>query len=230
VPLLADLIDLVLPTTCVGCAHPVSLWCPSCRPPPTVIELVLPGDLRTVAAAEYDGGLRTALLAYKERGLRRLAPALAGYLAHSVDRVLDQARAAAILVAVPSRAAAARQRGGDHILRMVRALGVDSGVEVRSPLRLVGSVADSAGLDTAQRAANLRNRMLAAPATACDRGRSVVLVDDIVTTGATLTEAARALTAAGWQVAGAASVAVTRRRWPEAHKAFSRGKGMESIQ
>jgi predicted amidophosphoribosyltransferase len=222
VPVLSDLIDLVLPTTCVCCARPVSLWCPSCRPPLTVTQLVLPGDLITVAAAEYEGGVRTALLAYKERGLRRLAPALAAYLTHAIDRVLNQARGDPVLVAVPSRAAAARQRGGDHLLRMVRALSLGSGVEVRSPLRLVGSVADSAGLDTAQRAANLRNRMLAAPSTSDDLGRSVILVDDIVTTGATLTEAARALTAAGWQVAGAATVAVTRRRWPEAEGIQSR--------
>jgi predicted amidophosphoribosyltransferase len=219
---LSDLIDLVLPTTCVCCARPVSLWCPSCRPPLMVTQLVLPGDLITVAAAEYEGGVRTALLAYKERGLRRLAPALAAYLTHAIDRVLNQARGDPVLVAVPSRAAAARQRGGDHLLRMVRALSLGSGVEVRSPLRLVGSVADSAGLDTAQRAANLRNRMLAAPSTSDDLGRSVILVDDIVTTGATLTEAARALTAAGWQVAGAATVAVTRRRWPEAEGIQSR--------
>jgi predicted amidophosphoribosyltransferase len=219
---LSDLIDLVLPTTCVCCTRPVSLWCPSCRPPLTVTQLVLPGDLITVAAAEYEGGVRTALLAYKERGLRRLASALAAYLTHAIDRVLNQARGDPVLVAVPSRAAAARQRGGDHLLRMVRALSLGSGVEVRSPLRLVGSVADSAGLDTAQRAANLRNRMLAAPSTSDDLGRSVILVDDIVTTGATLTEAARALTAAGWQVAGAATVAVTRRRWPEAEGIQSR--------
>ena len=80
-------------------------------------------------------------------------------------------------------------------------------------LRLgAGPVRDSAGLTTAARAANLDAAMRARPPRR--DGRAAVVVDDIVTTGATLREAARALRAAGWTVVGAAVVAATPRRVP----------------
>jgi len=68
-------------------------------------------------------------------------------------------------------------------------------------------VRDSAGLSSAARLDNLNAAMSAGPPS----GRPAVIVDDIATTGATLREAARALTAAGWMVAGAAVVAATTR-------------------
>ena len=90
-------------------------------------------------------------------------------------------------------------------------------------LRMSRVARDQAGLGAAQRAANLAGavrvgRPLPAylsrvvPATADVAGRWVVLVDDVVTTGATLTESTRALTDAGAVVLGAAVVAATPRR------------------
>jgi orotate phosphoribosyltransferase len=73
-------------------------------------------------------------------------------------------------------------------------------------------------LSAAERAANLANRMRAAPGAA---GRPVLLVDDIVTTGATLAEASRALRAAGWQVCGAAVIAATKLRRSEQRRPMS---------
>jgi predicted amidophosphoribosyltransferase len=71
-------------------------------------------------------------------------------------------------------------------------------------------VQDSAGLRIDERRANLAGAMAARPApNACG---PVVVVDDIVTTGATLAEAIRALRCAGWPVTGAAVVAATPRR------------------
>jgi predicted amidophosphoribosyltransferase len=113
---------------------------------------------------------------------------------------------------VPSARAAVASRGGDHVLRLGRRAAAATGLPVaRDALALTRTVRDSAGLDSGQRSANLAEAMRARPAPA---GCSALLVDDIVTTGATLREAGRALQAAGWPIVGHAVVAATPRRFP----------------
>ena len=80
-------------------------------------------------------------------------------------------------------------------------------------LRQRRAIADSAGLGLRERAENLHHALAARPG----EGRVALLVDDIVTTGATLGEAERALQAAGWAVAGAVVVAATPRAGSAAH-------------
>jgi predicted amidophosphoribosyltransferase len=114
-----------------------------------------------------------------------------------------------VLVPVPSSPAAVRARGQDHARRLARAAARTlPGVPARPLLRLTRAVADQAGLDTAARARNLSGALTAR----ASAGLRVVVVDDVVTTGATLAEATRALQAAGAQVLGAAVVAATVRR------------------
>jgi predicted amidophosphoribosyltransferase len=212
--MLAELVDLVLPTHCVCCRRPGPVWCAGCRPDSRG-QVVSPAHGPPVfAAAEYIDGLRTALLCYKERGVRGLAAPLAGYLGDAVE---EARRATAgpgrpVLVPVPSARAAARRRGGDHVRRLGMLVARQSRLELLPMLRLAGRVADSAGLSVAQRASNLDHRMLAWPAGLAGNRRPVIILDDIVTTGSTLTEAHRALRAAGWPVAGAAVIGWTRRR------------------
>ncbi len=85
---------------------------------------------------------------------------------------------------------------------------------VAPALRPVRRMADQSRLDHGQRAANLAGAYVVWPRW---RGRlegaRVVLVDDVVTTGATLAEAARAVGGVGGHVIGAATLAATRRRW-----------------
>lgn len=207
--MLAALVDLVLPRSCVGCGRDGAALCLSClAPDPHPVPL--PG-LVTVAATRYEGAVRAALLAYKERGRTDLARPLARALISAVRACPHRG---AVLVPVPSTASARRARGGDHVLRLARVgarlarLG-----PVLTPLRLVRSVQDSAGLDSAARAQNLHHAMRAVP---LPPGLGpVLIVDDITTTGVTLLEAARALRAAGWPVSGAAVIAATPRRRPQ---------------
>lgn len=219
--LLAELIDLVLPSSCICCQRSGPLWCAACRPA-SIPELAATATGPAICAAgEYDAELRSALIAYKERGHRALAEPLSAYLGDAVDVLSRQVGTAApgrprpVLVPVPSRRSAARQRGGDHVLRLARLVARHSQLPLCSALSVSSGVADSAGLSTAARAANLAHRMRAAR----PPGRGplgAVIVDDIVTTGTTLAEAERALTEAGWQVLGAAVVGATRRRYPTA--------------
>lgn len=209
---LLDLLDavgeLVLPHACAGCRRPGAVLCAGCRPfgPPRPSVV---GGLTVLAAADYQGGLRAALIAYKERGRTQLARPLGELLAASVLAATEQA-GPACLVPVPSAARARRERGGDHVLRLARIASRASGLPVSRALRLDHEVLDSAGLGRGERAANLAG---AFAATCGPRGLRPVVVDDIVTTGATLREASRALDAAGWPEPVAAVVAATPRRF-----------------
>jgi predicted amidophosphoribosyltransferase len=198
----AALVDLVLPSDCAGCGAPVALWCPECRAqigPPTRPRL--PGGPVVLAVGRYTGPLRSAVLRYKERGRRDIAAPLGALLAAAVDDAVGSAPV--WLVPAPSRPAAARARGGDHVARLCRAVAARRPrVRVARPLRLAGGVRDSVGLDAAERAANLAGRVRVRAGALPGTG-TVLLVDDVVTTGATLGTCEDALAAAGVGVGAA---------------------------
>lgn len=207
--ILAELVDLVMPRHCVGCGSPLGALCPRCLPGRAPLQ----ADSGAWAAAAYDGAVRAAVLAYKERGRRDLAGPLGGLLARAAGTALAAERSPpgrVVLVPVPSARAAVAARGGDHMLRLARHAAPRCGVRfAKGVLALNRAVRDSAGLGSAERDANLAGAM---SARAAPPGVAALLVDDIVTSGATLREAARALRAAGWPVIGCAVIAATERR------------------
>ena len=185
------LVDLVLPAECGGCTEPpaVGAWCARCAERlGTPAWVTLPGGPAVLTAGRYTGPLRTALLRYKERGRRDLAAPLARHLLPVLDAVPPTGPAAAWLVPAPSRPAAARARGGDHVARLARALAAARRPDIRvaQALALARRTRDSVGLDAAERAANLAGALRVRHAVLPPPGSRVVLLDDIVTTGATL--------------------------------------------
>jgi predicted amidophosphoribosyltransferase len=225
------LLDLVLGSTCVVCARPGRVLCPPCRaslprqpydcwPCPTP-----PGLVRPTAVGEYTGPLKLLVNAHKEEHRFALAGPLGDLLAASaLAHVRDPGAASSpvLLVPVPSRARVVRQRGHDPLLRIatraasrLRALGVPA--KVSRLLRTVRATADQAGLGMRERALNLSSSMACAGGMLwATPGARLVVVDDVITTGATVREAQRALEEQGLGVLGAAAVAATRRTFGRA--------------
>lgn len=212
--LFSDLLDLVLARECAGCGVAAALLCPVCagwlatgplglvEPDPRPVGFPL-----CVAGAPYLPPIRPILLAHKEHGRHSLVRPLGALLAEAVLglRPAD----GTVLVPVPSGRRAVRVRGHDHALRLAQQAGSRTGRPVVPLLRPARRVADQAGLSSRARAVNLTGAFRARSIPA---SRPVIVVDDVVTTGATLVEACRALRAAGVQVRGAAVLAATLRR------------------
>jgi predicted amidophosphoribosyltransferase len=160
--------------------------------------------------------LRNLVLAYKERRRHDLADPLGDLLARVVLAALDGAPEPVWLVPIPSGRAAARERGGQHVHRLtiraarsLRAAGVRA--HAVPALRVAAASRDSAGLTAAERARNIRGTFAVRPRQ-LRPGGSVVLADDIVTTGATLAEAARTMAAGGRRPVAAAVLVATPKR------------------
>ncbi|MGW2650391.1 ComF family protein [Streptomyces sp. NPDC001393] len=209
-----DLTDLVLPTDCAGCGAPRTALCPRCRAAlygraPRRVRLVPePAGLPAVhAVAPYAEEVRMLLLAHKERGALALAGALGRALAGAVRAGLGGSGAGAVaggagpvlLVPVPSARWAVRARGHDPVRRMALAAAGElrrtgTPARVAAVLCQRRPVADQAGLDARRRLANLAGALevTAGGGRLLGAGR-VVLVDDLITTGASLAEAARAV-------------------------------------
>ena len=145
--------------------------------------------------------------AFKERGAVALAAPLGVALARAVAFA-----GAELIVPVPSSRAARRSRGYNHVGLLAHRAASLTGVSILTGLTQQRSVADQAGLDAAQRARNIAGSMRFTGPAQRYAGARIVVVDDIVTSGATLAEAVRALRAGGLEVAGAAVVAATQRR------------------
>lgn len=199
---LADALALAFPVECAGCGAPGRELCALCRVQlaPAVRERVLDSGLRVWSGVEYAGVAADAMRALKEQGrtslARQFAPALGEALAAAAH-----GGSGLVVVPVPTTRAAMRRRG----YRVVELLARRAGVV---PVRLLGPVrrtADQRALGREDRRANVAGSLRARDAA----WLRVVVLDDVVTTGATLDEAARALAVAGADVVGAAAVAAT---------------------
>ena len=233
---LGALAGLALPVECAGCAAPDVTLCPACRsllvvPGRRVPGAVLPAGVGVWSGPDYDGAVARILLAWKEHGrgdlTRPLADTLAGVLRSALSVPGDAPPGSAgisrpapvLLVPVPSRPSARRQRGEDLVralaLRAADRLRRTGGPPVRvAPMLTVGDrVRDQSGLTAAQRRDNLAGAMaVSTRRAALLPGRDCLVVDDVLTTAATVGEAVRVLGAAGGRVVEVATVCVTPRR------------------
>lgn len=227
--LVASVGDLVLPAQCGGCAAPGIRWCPDCArvlaaapPAHSWSPSPRPPGLPPVCTVlPYAGPVRTALVSWKDNDRRdltsKLAPALTeAILAALAVTAVPVGSGSVVAVPVPSARANVRRRGDRPLALLLgaalRPIPRSLRPRVLPVLRLGRPVADQAGLDSAARAANLRGAMtVPAQYARAVQGAFCLVVDDVITTGATLVEAARALDAAGAAGVVAATLAATAR-------------------
>lgn len=200
------LLDLILPLECGGCGAPSTRWCPACAgvlaagaADPRLVTPRLDPGVAVLSLGRYAAARRQAIVAVKEHGRTDLIAPLAGALRTGLARLLDWGLldVPVAVVPAPTRRMAARRRGGDPVTRVALAATADlAGITVVPALRLTGFARDSVGLSSADRQRNLAGRVrLTRPVTG-----PAVVVDDVVTTGATACESVRALQTAGVEV------------------------------
>ena len=204
-----------------------------------VIDVRAPSGVRVRAAGAYEDPVRAVLLAYKHQGMTGLAKPLAGrliepllraaagecsmadsWMAGQQARRLEARAPEVVLIAAPSRRARVRERGYHHIellvsalLRELRSRGVAAGFRAfPHALRTGRGRTAQVGLTAVERERNAARVTVRARARSELAGASVVLIDDVVTTGATARAAIEALDSAGARVLGTVALCVVRRR------------------
>lgn len=205
------LLDLVLPLECGGCGAPGTRWCSTCASTlavhtdqPIVISPRLDPGVPVFSLGRYAGARRAAVIAMKEHGRTDLIAPIAMAVGDGLTRLLAWGIVEAPLTVVPAptRRSAARRRGGDPVTALARTAAVP-GTDVVPALRMRAFTRDSVGLSPGQRQRNIAGRVkLCTPV--CGE---VMLLDDVVTTGATACESVRVLQTAGAHVTAILAVA-----------------------
>jgi predicted amidophosphoribosyltransferase len=207
------MLDLVLPRQCGGCGVASTPWCPTCeqelavRPDePHVVTPRLDPGVPVLSLGRYAGARRRAIVAVKEHGRTDLLEPLGAAVCDAMANLLTWGvlDTPVTVVPAPTRRTSARRRGGDPVTRFAEAAAAHlPGVGVAPALRLRPFTRDSVGLSSAARQRNITGRVrLTRPVDG-----PVVLLDDVITTGATATESVRVLQTHGADVVAVVAVA-----------------------
>ncbi|NLA65961.1 MAG: ComF family protein [Leucobacter sp.] len=231
-----DLLAILWPCACVVCEAPDRDLCAECRErlhqaraAHSLTRIVLPAGVAAFVAGPYTGPLRAVMVAYKHGGRLAFARVLGAQLraplraalssnahahAHAVGGESSQPT---LIVTAASRRSSVRERGYRHVDLLVKhalrdRANMPRAILVGGALRALRGRTGQVGLDAAERERNAARMELAPSMRGLLAGRDVVVVDDIVTTGATMRAAVAALTEAGARVVAIVAVCATERR------------------
>lgn len=199
------LLDLLYPPACAHCQRIGAAWCESCRGRldslgGSGLVRELTPNVQAVAAHKYDGLIRDAVLAFKFQRAITLAETLAAHIAATITAA---SLPHSVIVPSPSHPDRVRWRGYDHIALLAESVANRTGLPYVYALKRTAWRGPQVGRDAAER----RRAVQGVFAFCSDRvPASVILVDDVITTGATMTACADALFRAG--VANVACAAV----------------------
>lgn len=204
---LSSLRELIFPVRCLGCDQLGISICSTCRKfwHPRIIKTWSHSDVSfpIYSSIPYSPIAGRVLLAAKESSLELADNLLASALMHSLRGAQVQSQCD-FLIPIPSRKSVARKRGRQFISTLSRKIGESEGLPTEDVLTHIRKVRDQSNLDAKDRAENLEGALISLRFVS---GRAI-LVDDLVTTGATLREAARALRTAGIAVSAAVTACV----------------------
>lgn len=194
--------DLVFTPSCINCTKLGLALCKTCS---DRIQVEVRSDLTELnsvrCAGEYSGWLRDRLIQYKSgnhllgRGLAELI------LAKCSDQLKN-----CMLVPIPTSKAKLAQRQIDLVGNLAKYLTrFEPSIQLKSVLQLTKEIPDQVGLSEAQRSKNLKNAFVSTQFLS----GAIIVLDDVVTTGATISSAAIALKNAGAQSVSAIGLCTT---------------------
>ncbi|HEX2906739.1 MAG TPA: ComF family protein [Phototrophicaceae bacterium] len=194
----ALVIDLVFPPRCAGCGRVDTLWCERCQtaleqmPPPRQVQ-PLPPLSGMASSGVHAGKIQQAIWSLKYENGRALAEPLgerlAQHLAH-LEWAIDQ------VVPVPMHAHRLAERGYNQAQLLAEQLALHAALPcVPTALRRWRFTPSQVGMGRSERLTNVKDAFAADAALV--QGRTILLVDDVYTTGATLSACAEALLAVG---------------------------------
>ena len=216
--LVADMTNLILPRGCAGCDAPDEVLCRSCA---ALFACVVPftppaAGIASYACSVYKGASRRVILAWKDHADAECDRALSDamrVLASQVARTVT-GEGMVVVVPAPSSARSARRRGRRHLMPVARSLAAwyrSRGVRARAvdalSVHAAGKAVETMG--RAGRVARVTDSRISVRDIASVRGRDVILIDDIVTTGATMRACVASLEAADGRVAACLALAST---------------------
>lgn len=202
-----SLLDLVFPPTCVHCGRVDTSWCDACladleRVPLSLIE----GDLDSVEAvigtACHQGILQHAVQALKYHNAQSLAQPLAKRLQVGIAQ---RSWPIDTLIPVPLHSLRLQNRGYNQAKLIAEALSAQADIPVVDALQRARNTPSQVGLNRTERLTNVEGAFVA---TVPSNTKSALIIDDVRTTGATLTACAKALKNAGVTNVYAATITV----------------------
>ncbi|HEY7994341.1 MAG TPA: ComF family protein [Candidatus Eremiobacteraceae bacterium] len=190
------LLDFFMPTQCAGCGETGSVLCCRCAAAIATGDAIVigaRGDVPPVLALGcYEGALRAAMLSLKFRGARGVGATLGRWIAQRVFWPFE------VVIPVPLHVQRLRERGYNQAALIARAVATASRTRyVADALARRRATVPQSSLGVSERRANVKEAFGAGQKIGAVAGRRILIVDDVVTTGATVAECSNVLRSAG---------------------------------
>lgn len=216
--LLKSLNEIIFPSRCLSCSTLGDSMCPACRliwSHQSHVQRLTKDNgkkLVVISSVLYSPTASRILLAAKESHIKRADSLIIGALDYAMQDFMSRNKSCNNLglVPIPSRPQANRLRGRDFLYSLTHALSEKYQIPVRPILGYSRRVRDQSKLNSRQRWNNLNGSLVLIKDISPQESRGLILIDDLVTTGATLLAAESALNHAGIQAVGAVTACVAQ--------------------